>query len=308
MSEKNVTVDRWLEDLQRDGFSFAAWRRFLGRAWSHSRHTRKAAPKTRRAFLLAFGAGAALTLLLSWTLCTAEPNPTVSVPLTLLLGGGSFLLASGWVWIHLGLSRHDGKPKDTNQHAPRASLGIPNILSYWRLAFAGFACLVVSYEGHAGFRGPLWGGFLIVLALSDLLDGVLARHLDQTTRLGRFLDPLADVVFLTALALGLLLGRLLPLWVFVLLTLRYVGTFLFVFIFVFRHGGLPIRPTLLGRVTTVWVSVVLVGTAIWRLMGVPPFHRGIALVAIWSLAAPLTANLVYLVARATRILSDSNNR
>ncbi len=59
-----------------------------------------------------------------------------------------------------------------------------------------------------------------VAALSDLLDGWLARRLRQVTRLGAFLDPLADKLLVVATLVALEERALVPAWVVVLVVAR----------------------------------------------------------------------------------------
>jgi CDP-diacylglycerol--glycerol-3-phosphate 3-phosphatidyltransferase len=51
----------------------------------------------------------------------------------------------------------------------------------------------------------------IILALTDALDGYLARKNKQITKLGKFIDPLADKLLVSA-ALIFLIGRGVPSW------------------------------------------------------------------------------------------------
>ena len=70
---------------------------------------------------------------------------------------------------------------------------VPNQLTFLRLIFLPFFIISIWYD-H--FDWAL--GVLIAAALSDLLDGVLARSLNQKTELGAYLDPLADKLLLSS--------------------------------------------------------------------------------------------------------------
>lgn len=99
-------------------------------------------------------------------------------------------------------------------HRPyRDALTWPNLLSFARLA--GVPLFLWLLLGpHAD------GWALLVLALSgvtDWADGVLARKLNQMSRLGALLDPTVDRLYILASLLGLLLRSIIPLWLVVLL-------------------------------------------------------------------------------------------
>jgi CDP-diacylglycerol--glycerol-3-phosphate 3-phosphatidyltransferase len=56
-------------------------------------------------------------------------------------------------------------------------------------------------------------GVFVLLALTDGLDGYLARSRNEITNLGKFLDPLADKILVTAALLALIELNALPAWV-----------------------------------------------------------------------------------------------
>ena len=93
---------------------------------------------------------------------------------------------------------------------------IPNIISMVRLAGVPlFLWLVIGHEAD------VWA--LVVLMISgftDWLDGYLARRLNQMSKLGEILDPVADRLYILAAVIGLLYRDIIPLWVAVLLPLR----------------------------------------------------------------------------------------
>lgn len=95
-------------------------------------------------------------------------------------------------------------------------LTIPNIISIVRLAGVPlFLWLVLGPEAD--------GWALVVLMLSgitDFLDGYLARKLNQTSKLGEILDPVADRLYILATVVGLAWRDIIPWWVAALLPAR----------------------------------------------------------------------------------------
>ena len=64
----------------------------------------------------------------------------------------------------------------------------------------------------------------IILALTDALDGYIARKTKQITRLGKLIDPLADKLLVSA-ALIFLIGRGIPAWMaFVIIAREFIVT------------------------------------------------------------------------------------
>lgn len=72
---------------------------------------------------------------------------------------------------------------------------IPNILTWIRIASIPVVvwCFFsdIRYEGD-NFARPLAGILFGLAAITDLIDGYLARKLDQMSKFGEFLDPVAD--------------------------------------------------------------------------------------------------------------------
>ncbi|MFA7184397.1 MAG: CDP-diacylglycerol--glycerol-3-phosphate 3-phosphatidyltransferase, partial [Victivallales bacterium] len=60
----------------------------------------------------------------------------------------------------------------------------------------------------------------VIAALTDMLDGYLARKLNQITDFGKLMDPLADKIFVTGIMLILVQYQLLPAWVAVVIISR----------------------------------------------------------------------------------------
>lgn len=124
-------------------------------------------------------------------------------------------------------------------------LTIPNLISGLRLLGVP-VFLWLLLVPHADIAA------LVVLALSgfsDWADGVLARRLNQYSRLGELLDPTADRLYILATLVGLVLRHIVPWWLAALLIGRdlVLGLTLPV---LRRHGYGPLRVHYLGKAAT----------------------------------------------------------
>ncbi len=72
--------------------------------------------------------------------------------------------------------------------------------------------LAAVYYSPIAYAGPITAGLFTLAAITDWLDGYLARKFDQTTEFGSFLDPVADKLMIAAV-LVLLVQSYPTLWV-----------------------------------------------------------------------------------------------
>ena len=94
---------------------------------------------------------------------------------------------------------------DAAPTARRSNLTIPNVLSFLRLATVPvFLWLFLGGRENAAVA------LYAVTAWTDFADGYIARRMNQVTELGKLLDPLADRVFIVALAAALVGNGVLP--------------------------------------------------------------------------------------------------
>jgi CDP-diacylglycerol--glycerol-3-phosphate 3-phosphatidyltransferase len=63
----------------------------------------------------------------------------------------------------------------------------------------------------------------MISGLTDYLDGKLARLLNQTSKLGTLLDPLADRLYIASTLVALTIRGIVPVWLLVILVLRDVA-------------------------------------------------------------------------------------
>ncbi len=121
----------------------------------------------------------------------------------------------------------------------------PNQLTLLRLIFIPFVIIAV-FDGD----WPWALGLLLAAALSDALDGLLARALHQQTLLGQYLDPLADKLLLSSLFLVLSFVKKIP-WKYTVLVfsrdLCIVATAVVLYATV---GFRDFRPSIWGKLNT----------------------------------------------------------
>jgi cardiolipin synthase len=140
-----------------------------------------------------------------------------------------------------------------------SNLTIPNALSALRLlGVPVFFWLIVGPENDG-----LALIILIVSSFTDWLDGFLARKLNQFSRLGELLDPLADRLYVVAALAALYIRDLLPIWVVVALILRDVlMSLLLIYLKRFGITGIPVH--FVGKAATMnllyALPLVLLGT------------------------------------------------
>src|ERR1700760_2441289 len=99
-----------------------------------------------------------------------------------------------------------------------------------------------------------WGLAFILLwvaGISDGLDGLLARWLQQRTVLGQYLDPIADKLLLSTLFLVLTHVNAVPRYVTVLVFSRDLGILLIATLLFVTNTLRDFRPSLLGKTNTV---------------------------------------------------------
>jgi cardiolipin synthase len=104
----------------------------------------------------------------------------------------------------------DREPVDTVEGGLTSNrvLTVPNVLSGLRLASVP-VFLYLFVTGREGAAVLLYAAG----AWTDFFDGVIARRLGQVSELGKLLDPLADRVFIVALAVALVAVDALPWWI-----------------------------------------------------------------------------------------------
>jgi cardiolipin synthase (CMP-forming) len=164
----------------------------------------------------------------------------------------------------------------------QARLTIPNLITLTRILLTPLF-IIFLIEGR--YRQALI--IFILAGLSDLADGLIARWWQQKSRLGSYLDPLADKLLMSTSFVTLSISHLIPSWLTVMVISRDVILGLGALILRLTDYPLVIKPSLAGKWTTtvqlLTVGLVLLAKAkLWHL---PP---GI-LTAFFYISGGLTA-------------------
>jgi cardiolipin synthase len=112
-------------------------------------------------------------------------------------------------------------------------------------------------------RALLALGTFVVAAVTDMMDGYIARTRGTKTRLGAFLDPLADKLLLTAsfVTLTYKFPQVLPFWLTAIVLSRDILLVLVAVLIMLTGGQLNPTPTWLGKASTVF-QMITVGVAL----------------------------------------------
>ena len=131
-------------------------------------------------------------------------------------------------------------------------MNIPNLITLARLV----AVPVMAYFLATG----AYGAALIVFfaaAISDLVDGIIARRFELSSTLGATLDPIADKLNMFVATVMLAWQGLLPLWLAIAIVLRDVVIVVGALAYRYTVGHIEMTPTMLSKVNTAIEFTVL---------------------------------------------------
>jgi len=124
-------------------------------------------------------------------------------------------------------------------------LSAPNQLTLLRMVFIPF--IVMGLIDHEYKQALV---LLVIAGLTDLFDGFLARRLHQQTRMGQYLDPIADKLLLSTLFMVMAILNLIP-WKFTVVVFSRDIGILGVSAVLFAIAGLrDFRPSIFGKLNT----------------------------------------------------------
>ena len=131
---------------------------------------------------------------------------------------------------------------------------VPNQITLLRLGFLPFFLILIVYEHYR------WALLILVIAgLSDGVDGLLARKLNQKSSIGAYLDPIADKLLLSSSFVILAMEKQIAWWLTIMVLSRDIIILTVAAVILLISGYRPFPPSLLGKATT-FFQIVLVFT------------------------------------------------
>ncbi len=153
---------------------------------------------------------------------------------------------------------------------------LPNLLAICRILLLPFIFLFLAQDTRLGFTVAI---ILIVFAVaSDVLDGYLARKLNQITDLGKLLDPLADKLGLGIFVVFIIIYRGFPIWAAGLLFLKDFLTFVAAIAMVKKKRSI-LASNNWGKLNS-WIWVITVVIYIARIHQLQPWFLAFATISV----------------------------
>lgn len=155
-----------------------------------------------------------------------------------------------------GLSRVRRGRRGRGSAGGTIALSIPNLITLARILLVP----VVVWAIAAG-RMDLAFLLFLVAAVSDGVDGFLAKRFNMQTELGAYLDPLADKVMIVSIYVTLASTGVIPLWIVILVVSRDIMIVGAIILSWLIGNPVAIRPHVVSKVNTaaqiVYAALVL---------------------------------------------------
>ena len=134
-------------------------------------------------------------------------------------------------------------------------MNLPNKITVFRILMIPFfvACMLIK---EIPYHEIIAGVIFIIAALSDLVDGKIARRFNLVTNFGKFMDPLADKLLVQSALLCFVANGLLPAWIAIVIMSREF--IISGFRLLAADKGIVIAAGYLGKLKTVFQMVMSV--------------------------------------------------
>ena len=133
---------------------------------------------------------------------------------------------------------------------------VSNFLTLSRIIavpFVTYFMYIENVTGNSMYRKYQFAFFLVIV-MSDFFDGFLARAFNQVSKLGQFLDPVADKICLLCIGGSLVYFKDFPLWMLVIGLCRELF-FVISALFLFYRRDVEVKPNMLGKISVACMAL-----------------------------------------------------
>ncbi len=178
---------------------------------------------------------------------------------------------------------------------------IPNIITGVRFLLVP-PMMWLLFEGRFGMAL----GVFALMGLSDALDGFLAKTYDWRTRLGEYIDPLADTTMLMGSYITLGILGLLPLWLVTIVIVRDVVIMTGAIAYHFLTHQLTMAPSIISKVNTASQIILVLFVILAQLMSLPDML--IQALIVVTLFTTVASGVAYVIEWSTRAIRSTQSR
>jgi CDP-diacylglycerol--glycerol-3-phosphate 3-phosphatidyltransferase len=177
----------------------------------------------------------------------------------------------------------------------------PNQLTLLRLIFVPFV-LITIFDHHYGWALVIF----LIAGISDAVDGLLARALHQRTKLGEYLDPIADKLLLSTLFIVLSMVGKIPWRVTALVLTRDVFLLVIAALLYTVTSYRDFRPSLFGKVNTV-AQILTVAAVLLHEIDGAMWVLYVRRIGLWTTVAMTLLSGVHYVLRVSHGLARGSD-
>ncbi|EIK84982.1 CDP-diacylglycerol--glycerol-3-phosphate 3-phosphatidyltransferase [Bifidobacteriaceae bacterium NR026] len=183
----------------------------------------------------------------------------------------------------------------SQEYSPEALnrvLTVPNVISFLRICSIPYLAVLIAQH-------KMWPALIVlaIAALSDCIDGYIARTFNQVSKLGQILDPIADRLLIVCSTLALVFAKIIPWWALALVVLRdAIMAILIVILAQYDYGPLPVN--FMGKTGTALLMVTIVLFMIVFAIATEPMlilYAAAIACAIWGITLYWFAGILYCI-------------
>jgi cardiolipin synthase len=184
---------------------------------------------------------------------------------------------------HIDTTKYSPDPRDVY-------FTVPNFISLLRILSIPIIAVLVAHHRMIPALAVL-----ALSALSDGMDGLIARTFNQVSKIGQLLDPIADRLLILSSIFALGLAGIIPMWMLVVVAMRDLLMGVLVLLLA-QHDYGPLPVNFVGKTGTALLMtafVTLIVADVWDNLFAHTLHLVALAVGIWGVGVYWLAGCIY---------------